>query len=89
MINDPDREPELDATALRRVYALTDTEAEVDLRVAQGDGLKPVAGDLSVSTTTIRTHLQHAFDKTGTDSRSRTRPAAAVHRRTHHGPAPR
>ncbi|SDE35870.1 helix-turn-helix transcriptional regulator [Rhodococcus tukisamuensis] len=66
LIVDPEREPEPDTAVLRRLYSLTDTEAEVAMRVARGEGLKPVADELSVSMTTIRTHLQHVFDKTDT-----------------------
>lgn len=66
VIADPDRDLEPDAAVLRRLYSLTDTEAEVALRVARGEGLKPVADAFAVSITTIRTHLQHVFDKTGT-----------------------
>lgn len=66
VIDDPDRVPRLDTALLRRLYALTGTEAEVALRVAQGDGLRPIAEEFSVSTTTIRTHLQHIFEKTTT-----------------------
>jgi DNA-binding CsgD family transcriptional regulator len=32
----------------------------------RGADLKQVSGELSVSVTTVRTHLQHVFDKTGT-----------------------
>lgn len=66
VIDDPDRVPKLDTAMLRRLYALTSTEAEVALRVAQGDGLRPIAEELTVSTTTVRTHLQHIFEKTTT-----------------------
>ncbi|GCE44914.1 two component system response regulator [Rhodococcus wratislaviensis] len=66
LIIDPGREPEPDAAALRRLYGLTNTEAEVALRVLRCEGLHPVADELSVSLTTIRTHLQHVFDKTET-----------------------
>ncbi|MDH6279224.1 helix-turn-helix transcriptional regulator [Prescottella agglutinans] len=66
VIDDPDRELPLDTVMLRRLYALTSAEAEVALRVAQGDGLRPIAEEFSVSTTTIRTHLQHIFEKTAT-----------------------
>ncbi len=66
VIDDPDRVPNLDTGMLRRLYALTSTEAEVARRVAQGDGLRPIAQEFSVSTTTIRTHLQHIFEKTAT-----------------------
>ncbi|TSD47157.1 hypothetical protein FFI94_014000 [Rhodococcus sp. KBS0724] len=66
VIDDPDREPELNATVLRRQYALTGTESEVALRLAQGDRVELIAENFSVSITTVRTHLQHIFEKTGT-----------------------
>ncbi|MFC9786587.1 helix-turn-helix transcriptional regulator [Rhodococcus sp. NPDC127528] len=66
VIADPDRELKPETATLRRMYSLTEAEAEVALRVARGDGLKPVAEEFAVSITTVRTHLQHVFDKTGT-----------------------
>jgi DNA-binding CsgD family transcriptional regulator/PAS domain-containing protein len=66
LIVDPEKEPEPELEALRRLYGLTDTEAEVALRVLDGSGLGPIADELSVSLSTVRTHLQHVFDKTQT-----------------------
>jgi DNA-binding CsgD family transcriptional regulator len=66
IIVDSERESEPELEALRRVYGLTKTEAEVALRVLDGSGLGPIAEELSVSLTTVRTHLQHVFDKTHT-----------------------
>ena len=51
---------------LRRIYGLTRAESQVAMRVLNGDGLAPIAEELSVSLTTVRTHLQRIFDKTGT-----------------------
>ena len=51
---------------MRRLYGLTQAEAEVAVRVLRGDGLKPIADELSVSLATVKTHLQHVFDKTDT-----------------------
>ena len=45
---------------------LTNMEAQVALRIVRGNDLKQVSDELSVSVATVRTHLQHAFDKTGT-----------------------
>ena len=36
------------------------------LRVANGQGLTPISEELSVSIATVKTHLQHVFDKTDT-----------------------
>jgi DNA-binding CsgD family transcriptional regulator/PAS domain-containing protein len=66
VIADPEREPQPESEALRRLYGLTKTEAAVAVRVLGGSGLKPIADDMSLSLATVRTHLQHVFDKTDT-----------------------
>jgi DNA-binding CsgD family transcriptional regulator len=66
LIIDPEHEPEPAAAQLRRLHGLTNMEAQVALRIMRGADLKQVSEELSVSVTTVRTHLQHAFDKTGT-----------------------
>lgn len=63
---DPAHESEPSVTLLHRLYQLTRTEAEVALRVARGAEPKQIADDLSVSITTVRTHLHRVFHKTGT-----------------------
>lgn len=65
IIVDPERQPEPPAILLRRLYGLTKAEAEVALLVMRGEGLTPIAEELSVSLTTVKTHLRHIFDKTG------------------------
>jgi DNA-binding CsgD family transcriptional regulator len=66
LIIDPEDEPEPAAALLRRLYRLTDAEADVALRMMHGADLKEISEELSVSLTTLRTHLQHVFDKTDT-----------------------
>jgi DNA-binding CsgD family transcriptional regulator len=66
LIIDPEQEPEPAVALLRRLHGLTNTEAQVALRIVRGADLKQVSEELSVSVTTVRTHLQHVFDKTGT-----------------------
>ncbi|WP_029116981.1 helix-turn-helix transcriptional regulator [Mycobacterium sp. URHB0044] len=66
MIVDPDNEPEPTAVQLQRVYGLTNAEVKVTLAVVRGDDLHQISDQLSVSITTVRTHLQHIFDKTDT-----------------------
>jgi DNA-binding CsgD family transcriptional regulator/PAS domain-containing protein len=66
LIIDPDTQPDPPAAILRRLYGLTHAEADVALHVMHGEGLKEISALLSVSLTTVRTHLQHVFDKTGT-----------------------
>jgi DNA-binding CsgD family transcriptional regulator len=66
VIVDPEQEPVPDVEALRRLYGLTNTEAEVALRVLDGTGVVPIAEQLSISVSTVRTHLKHVFHKTDT-----------------------
>ena len=62
---------------LRRLYGLTNTEAQVALCIVRGADLKQISDELLVSLPTVRTHLQHVFDKTDTHPPSRTRPTPA------------
>jgi len=66
IIVDPEHQPQSPAALLRHLYGLTRTEATVALLVTRGQGLKPIADELSLSVTTVKTHLRHVFDKTGT-----------------------
>ena len=66
VIVDPEMEQVPDLEVLRRLYRLTKTEAEVALRVLDGTGLVPIAEELAMSLATVRTHMQHVFDKTDT-----------------------
>lgn len=66
VILDPDAAREPPATMLRRLFGLTDAEADVALRVSRGLGLRPIADELSLSMATVKTHLQHVFAKTAT-----------------------
>ena len=66
LIIDPEHEPEPAAALLRRLHGLTNTEAQVALRIVRGADLKQVSEELSVSVATVRTHLQHVFNKTDT-----------------------
>lgn len=66
VIVDPERHPEPPAALLRHLYGLTNNEARVALMVTRAEGLQPIADELSVSMTTVKTHLRHVFDKTGT-----------------------
>ena len=45
---------------------MTDAEAEVTLRIARGLTLAAVADELSLSLATVKTHLQHVYQKTDT-----------------------
>jgi DNA-binding CsgD family transcriptional regulator len=66
LIIDPEDEPEPPAALLRRLYRLTEAEAEVALHVMHGADVKRISEELSISLTTVRTHLQHVFGKTDT-----------------------
>jgi DNA-binding CsgD family transcriptional regulator len=66
LIIDHSREAHLPPTALRDLYNLTPAEAAVALRVLHGHGLQAVANELRVTLSTVRVHLQRAFEKTGT-----------------------
>jgi DNA-binding CsgD family transcriptional regulator/PAS domain-containing protein len=66
LIIDPENEVETTAALLRRLYGLTGCEAEIAMRVTHGADLKQISLELSISYTTVRTHLQHIFDKTDT-----------------------
>lgn len=66
MIIDPEQELEPPKMLMRRLFGLTNAEADVALRAMRGDGLRPIAADLALSRATVNTHLQHVFDKTGT-----------------------
>lgn len=65
-IIDPEQEPEPPKELIKRLFGLTNAEADVALRTMRGDGLKPIAADLGLSRATVNTHLQHIFDKTDT-----------------------
>ena len=66
LIIDPEHETEPITAVLRQLYGFTNTESEIALRLAHGADLRRISDELSISLTTVRTHLQHAFDKTNT-----------------------
>jgi DNA-binding CsgD family transcriptional regulator len=66
LIVDPENYPEPSTVMLRRMYGLTETEAEVAQHLAHGAQPRTISDDLSISLTTVRTHIQHVFTKTGT-----------------------
>jgi DNA-binding CsgD family transcriptional regulator len=53
--------------ALARAYDLTAMELRVLLGVVQVGGGPMVAQDLGIAESTVRTHLKHVFEKTGTN----------------------
>lgn len=66
LVVDPERQPEPSTELLRRLYGLTESEASVAVRLMSGDGVKPIADAMCLSVGTVKTHLQHIFDKTDT-----------------------
>jgi DNA-binding CsgD family transcriptional regulator len=65
-INDPERTAPIPAAFLQQAYGLTPAEAAVAIEIARGDGLQTVGERLGIRRSTVRTHLQRAFEKTGT-----------------------
>lgn len=66
IIVDPARNPAPPHATLRVLYELTDAEARIALLALRGEGISPIATELSLSVSTVKTHLQHVFEKTGT-----------------------
>jgi len=64
-VTPPAGPPQLPADALALLYDLTPAETRVVLRLAGGGTIGGIAGELGVTSATVRTHLQHVFDKTG------------------------
>ncbi|MBZ9886058.1 LuxR C-terminal-related transcriptional regulator [Mesorhizobium sp. CA10] len=65
-VADPDSAPRSMQAQVRNLYRLTPAEAAVAIAVARGEGLQAAADELGISLTTVRTHLQHVFEKTET-----------------------
>jgi DNA-binding CsgD family transcriptional regulator len=66
LIDDPDEPVRLETERLRELYQLTPGEARVARAVARGQGLEHVARELGLRITSVRSHLQSCFEKTGT-----------------------
>ncbi|OKH77436.1 hypothetical protein EB75_01745 [Mycobacterium sp. ST-F2] len=65
-ITNPEVDRESPEDLVQRLFGLTTTETKVALRVARGEDINLIAENLAVSKATVRTHLQHVFDKTDT-----------------------
>jgi DNA-binding NarL/FixJ family response regulator len=59
-----------DIQTLREMFALTPSEANVALLLAQGRRSEDIASELSVSPTTVAFHLRNLFSKTGVTRQS-------------------
>jgi DNA-binding CsgD family transcriptional regulator len=66
LIVDAERAAHLPREDLQKLFDLTPAEAEVAVLILRGHGLRYVADELRVTLSTARTHLQSAFEKTGT-----------------------
>lgn len=67
VVVEPSCRPPASAARLREAFGLTEAEAAVAaLLVAETAGLRAIAGQLGVALSTVRTHLRHIFEKTGT-----------------------
>ena len=66
IVVDPDAEREPPKNVVRRIFSLTNAEADVALRISRGQNVAAIADELSLTVATIKTHLQHVYDKTDT-----------------------
>jgi len=58
--------PPVAVPALQQLFDLTQAEAQVAQALAQGAPIDRIAAGTGVSINTVRTHLHHIYDKTGT-----------------------
>jgi DNA-binding CsgD family transcriptional regulator len=65
-VNDPERSASVPFHYLQQFYGLTPAEATVTTEVLRGQGLQAAAETLGITIPTVRTHLQHVFEKTRT-----------------------
>lgn len=63
---DPEHEALPAPVLLAQLFSLTRAESQVALGILRGATPKQLAAEMCVSLVTVRTHLQHVFDKTGT-----------------------
>ncbi len=66
LITDPEQAAVVRGEQLGQDFGLTPAETVFAVEISKGDGLQAAASRLGVSLTTVRTHLAHVFDKTGT-----------------------
>jgi DNA-binding CsgD family transcriptional regulator len=64
---DPERAPEADTDLLVRLYGFTPREARVAALLLQGCSPAEAAAELAMTENTVRTHIRHAFEKTGVE----------------------
>jgi DNA-binding CsgD family transcriptional regulator len=69
-VQDPVVVPPFPGEAFAKLYGLTGGELRVLLALAPGLGVKEAAEVLGISEATVRTHVQHIYDKTGTSKQT-------------------
>lgn len=65
-ITDPQAVPVLDPVLLHRLYGISSAECRVAQQLLHGQTLQQAACRLNVGSNTVKTHLQHLFEKTRT-----------------------
>lgn len=65
-VSDPQAVPELDPALLQRLYGVSAAECRVAQELLGGQTLQAIAGRLHLTENTVKTHLQHLFEKTHT-----------------------
>jgi DNA-binding CsgD family transcriptional regulator/PAS domain-containing protein len=66
LIIDGERMAHMCHRALQELFGLTPAEASVAARIPGSRGLQTLANEMGLGLSTVRTHLQRAFEKTGT-----------------------
>ncbi|AGB26793.1 response regulator (plasmid) [Mycobacterium sp. JS623] len=66
IIVDPEHQTMAAPALLAQLFSLTRAESQIASGIARGAPPKQLAEEMSVSLVTVRTHLQHVFDKTDT-----------------------
>ncbi len=64
-ITDPEVGTELDARALRELFALTPAEIRLTIALAKGKSVQEYAKEAAISSNTARTHVKRIYSKTG------------------------
>ena len=70
LVTEPDAPPPIDRESLADNFHLTPREADVACLLASGVDLNAIATSLDLGLGTVRFHLKHAFQKTGTRSQA-------------------
>ncbi len=69
-MQDPTVLPPCSGAAFAKLYGLTKSELRVLLAMLPGLGVKQVAEELGIGESTVKTHLQHIYSKTGTSKQT-------------------